>query len=285
MIARVLLLVRFEWRKLLGRRLPLFALLGVVLIALLAPKVGHVVDTATSLQQRGRAASVDRFANGWTALAGAVSTTRMFLTLAVLVLAGSAVAEERAQGTLRALLVRPVRRAELLLAKLLALWSYGGALLIAAVVAAAVGAELSLGLYDVVDPDYPERLTHAFGDMCGYVYLATALSLAPLLALSAMGLLVSVLFDHPGHATGVAVAALFLLSAWAGLDRDAKDYLFVGYLAAPFQIVGDLAEQYTNVRKDLAPSALAQATLVPLAWALGCFGASALVLTRRDVTD
>jgi ABC-type transport system involved in multi-copper enzyme maturation permease subunit len=284
MIARLWLLFRFEWRKLLGRRLPLVVFFGVIVLALLAPKVGHVVDTASALAQ-GKVARQDPYAQGWSALCGSVKTTRLFLTLAVLVLAGSSVAEERSQGTLRALVLRPVRRAEIVGAKLLALWSYGAALLVAAVAAAAIGAELTQGLYDVVDPYYPDRLIHSFGDMWGYTYLAVGLSLPPLLALASMGILISSLFDHPGYATGVSVAALFFLSAAAGLSGFAREALFVGYLAAPFETVGDLAAQFTNVRKNLAPAAVLQAVVVPLAWALGCFVLTALVLSRRDVTD
>lgn len=284
MIGRLWLLYRFEWRKLLARKLPLVAFALVILLALVAPQIGKVVDTAKSLSESS-APTQDRFASGWTALAGSVNTTRIFLTLAVLILAGSAVAEERAQGTLRALMVRPLRRFELLAAKVLTLWSYGAALLIAAVVAAGLGAELSQGLYDVVDPDYPDRLVHAFGDMCAYVYLAIGLSLAPLLALTAMGVMISTLFDHPGYATGVAVAAFFVLTAAAELSDAAKWGLYVTYLKQPFVIVEDFANQYSGTTRKIAPARLLEAAAIPLAWAGACFGLTSLVLARRDVTD
>ena len=282
MIGRLLLLIRFEWRKLRSRRLPLFAGLGVLLLALLAPHAAQVLETANALAQN-KTPEVDRWANGWTSLCSAVSSARFFLTLALVVLAGSSVAEETSSGTLRALCLRPLRRTEVLLAKLLALWSYSALLLLAAVLAAALGAEFDRGLYDVVDPDFPDRLVRAFGDMWGLVYLAFGLTLAPLLALSALGLLVSVLVEHPGHATGLAVAALFVLSALSGLSDELRPWIFVDDLQAPFTLVNDVASQFTGTRARLQPEALARGVWVPLLWAGGCFGLAAGVLERRDV--
>ncbi|MBL4850572.1 MAG: ABC transporter permease [Planctomycetes bacterium] len=282
MIARLWLLIRFEWRKLLSRKLPIVAAICVLILALLAPKAGQVMDTAAALAQ-GKTAHVDLFANGWTALCSAVGSARFFLVLAVVVLAGSSVAEETSQGTLRAICLRPVRRWEFLLAKLLGLWSYAGALLIAVVIAAAFGAELDRGLYDVVDPSFPDRLVRAFGDMCGYVYLAVALTLPPLLALCALGLLVSVLVEHPGHATGIAVAALFALTAVSGMIDELRPWIFTDDLSAPFALVGDLAAQYTGTKSRLAIGALARGVWVPLLWTGACFGIAATVLERRDV--
>jgi ABC-2 type transport system permease protein len=282
-MSRLWRLYRFEWEKLLARRLPLVAFALVVLVALIAPQVGQVVDTAASLMRSGKAGNADPFANGWTALAGAVGSTRMFLVIVVLILAGSSVAEESSYRTLQAMLVRPVRRVEILAAKALAIWSYASLLLVCAVAMAALGAELDQGLYDVVDPDYPDRLTHAFGDMWGYVYLAVGLTLLPLLALTCMGLLASTLFDHPGYATGVAIGGLFVASAAAGLSDAGESLLFVSYLRVPFEVVGDLAAQYTNVRQRLSGEALVEALVVPGVWAAGLFGAGALALVRRDI--
>lgn len=284
MTRRLLRLWVFEWRKLLARRLPTGAFLAVVAIALASPAIGHVVDTAASLQQRGRVAGEDLYANGWTALCGSVQSTRLFLVLVLLVLAGSSMAEESAHGTLQALLMRPVRRLEVLLAKALAMWSYGVALFVVAVAAAALGGELTRGLYDVVDPVYTDRLVHAFGDMCTYVTVATLLTLPALAALTAMGVLVSVLFEHPGHATGVAIGWLFLLSAVSGFDQGgAGELLFVSYLNAPFDAVADLAEQVTNARAGLRPEPVLRAVFVPLVWSVVLFGITAGLFARRDV--
>lgn len=284
MIARIFRLARFEWRKLTARRLPLLALVIVVLIALLAPGVGRAVDTASSLMS-GRVGGGDDagFKNGWVAMAGAVSTARLFIVIVVLVLAGSAVAEESAQGTLKTLFVRPIRRVELLLAKALATWGWGALLLVVAVLAAALGGELSQGLYDVADPTFGIT-KHTFGTMLRYTLLATAVTLAPLAALTGLGLLASVLSDHPGHATGGAIGAVFFLSGVAGLlPGDAHQALFVTYSAMPFEVVDALANQFSGERDKLSLPGVLQAVAVCLAWAGATFGVAAALLNRRDI--
>jgi ABC-type transport system involved in multi-copper enzyme maturation permease subunit len=280
-VSRLWLLFRIELRKLLSRRLPWVTLVVVLLIALLSPQAGQVVDTAAGLMNEGGGAA-DPFQNGWTALAGAVKTARLFLVLVLLVLAGSSVAEEANMGTLKAILSRPVRRIEVLLAKVLATWCFGGLLLLLAVGAAALGGELALGLYDVVDPLFPTRVKHTHGEMATYMWLSVFLTLLPLLALTALGLLASVWFDHAGHATGVAIASLFFLSALSGLSRGARDYLFVTYLAFPFEIFDELANQISGARTEL-DRRLPLALTVPVAWAVLLFGLTALSFQRRDV--
>jgi ABC-2 type transport system permease protein len=280
-IRRVLRLTRFELRKLAARPLPVLAVVLVVLVALLAPWAGHAVDSAAALM-KGQVAREDAYQNGWTALAGGVAAARLFIVIVLLILSGSAVAEEAAQGTLKTLLVRPVRRTELLVAKALATWGWAVLLLVVAVLAAALAGELTKGLYDVQDPDFGV-VKHTFGVMLDYTLLATALTAAPLLALTGLGLLATCLSDHPGHATGGAIGALFLLSAVAGVSDLAHDLVFVSYSAMPFQVLEDLAGQFSGERAKLAPDQVVKALTVCLAWAGVTLGAAATLLRRRDI--
>lgn len=280
---RVLALVAFEVKKLLARRVPLAAFLAVLALAVAAPLAGHVVDSASALMKGKAQAGSDAFANGWTTLAGSVTTARPFLVLVVLVLAASAVSEEAAQGTLKALFVRPVRRLEVLAAKALAIWGFGVLLLLGVVAVGALGGELTQGLYDVVDPVYVEKTKHKAGAMFGWVGLATLATIPPLLAVTCLGLLVSCLVDHPGHATGAAIVSLFALSAAAGLSDDAHRLLFVTHAAAPFEVVGDIANQFSGVTARLAPAAIAASALVSVVWSVGLFAAAGLLLQRRDI--
>lgn len=282
MTGRLLRLTLFELRKLAARRLPVLALVVVVLIALLAPTVGRAVDTASSLMS-GKVGHADGWKNGWTAMASAVSTARLFVFIVVLILAGSAVAEEASHGTLKTLFVRPLRRVELLAAKALATWGWGALLLVVAVLAALVGAEANKGLYDVTDPTF-HVVKHTFGTMLGYTALATAVTLAPLAALTGLGLLASCLSDHPGHATGGAIGALFFLSGVAGVSSGwLQDALFVSYSATPFEVVDALANQFAGEREKLALPAVARAVTVSTAWAAAGFGGAAWLLGRRDI--
>lgn len=283
-MSRLWLLYRIELSKLLARRLPLLALLAVVALTLLAPALGRVASTAASLVQQGGAGGGESWENGWTVLAGAVQTARPLLVLVLLVLAGSSVSEEVSLGTLKSILARPVRRVELLLAKLLATWSFGLAVLLVVVLFAALGGELSphMGLYDVADPNFPARVKFTHGQMASYLWLSVFLTALPLLSLTALGLLASVWFDHPGYATGLAIMGLFLLSALGGLGGGG-DWLFVTYLSWPFETFRDLAHQISGAQTKLARR-LPLALLVPPLWTLGLFGLAAVSLQRRDVT-
>jgi len=276
-------LLRIEARKLRARRLTLAALVAVAAVALLAPWARGVLDAAAALA-RGEAPRADSWANGWTALCGGVRAARLLVVLVVLVLSASCVAEETSGGTLQALLARPVRRLEILAAKALAVWGYAALLLGVAVAAAAVGAELTAGLYDVVDPLHPVPSRYTFGEMADYVLLAAALTGVALGALVALGLACSVLLDHPGHATGLAVGVFLVASAAGGVEQDLGQWLFVHPLSAPFDVVANIAEQYTGFVGQLKAPAVARVAATSTAWALALAGAAGAVLQRRDVT-
>ena len=280
-MSRLWLLYRIELRKLLARKVTWATLVTVVLVAFLSPWASKVMDVAAGLMGGGK--GQDDYANGWTALAGAVGNARLFLVLVVLVLAGSSVAEETTLGTLKSVLVRPVRRVELLLAKLLAVWSFGAALLLLALAVGALAGELTLGLYDVVDPLFPTRVKYTHGEMAVYLYSCVFLTLLPLLALTALGLLASVSFEHAGHATGVAIASLFFFSALGGLSDNASDFVFTSYLAWPFEVFNDIANQLSGTTTKFERR-VPYALVTPLVWTGLLFGLTAWSLQRRDVT-
>jgi len=255
-IGRVLALVRFELAKLLSRR---FTWIGIVLVlaaAGLAPFLGSVAAKAEALS-RGRSGHADEFQNAWTALASGLYYGVSVLTFVLLILAGSSVAEEAQQGTLKTLFLRPVRRVEVLLAKKLALSVFACALVFLMTgVAAAVGArsgaalvakrqarvdEAKIALTQAPDEDarndarteladaereVERRGTDWYPDvspektarvMLEYSVVAVFLTLPGLFALVGLGLLVSAAIDHPGHGTGVTFGIWFLLSALSSI--------------------------------------------------------------------
>ncbi|MEZ6188758.1 MAG: ABC transporter permease [Planctomycetota bacterium] len=279
MIGRLRTLYVVELQKLLARKLVWVGALGVVLLALAGPGLSGLAAAAKAARE---GAEVDAFQNGWTVLAGSVSRASALIWLLAVVLSASSVAEEASWGTLRVVCARPVRRAEWVVAKVLALWSLCALALFAAVLAATLSAELSFGLYDVVDPLFPDRVAHTFGDMRGFVLGATAVSVLPLLALIAAGTLVSTLVDHPGHATGAAIGGLVLLSAAGSLLGSFSDYSFVDQLGLPFQLVSDLANQYTGKLREFEED-LPRVAWSSCLWAAGATYLAATRLTLRDV--
>ena len=276
------ILLRAETRKLLARKMVLLAFALVVLVAWAGPWAGQVAETARELTSERRGAR-NPYDNGWTALAGSMKLAGGFLSIVLLVIAASSVAEETSQGTLKALCARPIRRSELLLAKLLVTWGFGVVLLLASAGAAALGAEMTLGLYDVpLDPLFPERIKFAFGDMCVLGYQVVALSAWALLGLAGVGLLCSTWLEHSGHATGAAIGALFLCSALAGLSGGAREWVFTTYLDGSFEAFRDIAARISGEETKFAARA-ARSVYVPLLWAVGLFGLAAWSLERRDI--
>ncbi|MCA8923902.1 MAG: ABC transporter permease [Planctomycetes bacterium] len=280
MIGRLWTLYRVELSKLLARRLLWVGAVLVILLALAGPSLSGAAAAARAAAEGS--AGGDEFQNGWTVLAGSVTRASFLIWLLAVVLSASSVAEEASWGTLRVICARPVRRAEWIAAKVLALWSLTAAILLAAVFAATASAELAFGLYDVVDPLFPDRVTHSFGDMRWFVLAATGASLVPLLALIGVGTFCSTLVDHPGHATGAAVGALVLLSAAGGLSPGFGEYSFVDQLFVPFRLVNDLANQYTGKLREFNED-LPRVVWVSGLWAIAGTQLAALRLTLRDV--
>lgn len=284
MIARLARLVLFEWQKLIARRLAIVALVLVALAAAISPLAGHVVDVAQALSS-GKSAPATEFQNGWTTLASGVRSGLFLVTVTLLVFAGSSVAEEAQQGTLKALFLRPLRRTELLLAKWIALSGFAIVLLLVMTATAALAGELRFGFGPVVDPAYPDAPTsRTVAYMLSYTVPALLLVIPGLVAVVAFALLFSCAIDHAGYSVGAAVASFLLLGALAALSTTAADVLFPHYVGLSLEHLSDIAEQISDASKKLRETALTTA-LVPAVSSLVFFGAAALLLGSRDVGD
>jgi ABC-2 type transport system permease protein len=275
-IARVQRLVRFEWRKLFARRFTWIALLAVALAAAISPATGQVLAKAEQLT-RGSPADVEGM-SGWAALASGLRFGTYVATFVILILAGSAVSEEVQQGTLKTLLLRPVRRTDVLLSKMVALSIFS--VLLVLVMGAASG--LAACRYDfgsLVSQGGKDAAT-----LTRYTAGAFGLALAPLFSLVAFGLLFSCAIDHPGQGTGAAIGGYFVLSAVAGLTVAAKKWFFVYYVALPFEDLFDMGGGVSAAAKEFREHA-PLAVEVPLASALVLLLGAALLLRMRDIGD
>ena len=133
----------------------------------------------------------------------------VLMPLLVAVVAGGLVAGERQTGTLRTLLVRPVRRGTVLLAKLVAGWSYAvGLTLLLGALALGLGT-LVFGWGDLVT--LRGGLT-VFDPRLGLIRLAEGYALAALAmgVMATLALALSTIFDNAMTAAGLAVAGLIV---------------------------------------------------------------------------
>jgi ABC-2 type transport system permease protein len=228
---RLLRCFRAELTKLWRQRLPWVGLgLAIGVTALAAWMNAEVVPELQG------AAAVPRNAFRFFAigLRYGIAMGGFFLVL----VAGLMVSAETGQGTLKMVLVRPVHRSEVFLAKVLTVFQYALVLLLAVSLTAALVAGACPGsdFGAVIDPQYsdpanPYVYTGA-EEMWGHLFRAVALLILPLLAAGAVGITVSVLFENPGVASGTAVVSFLGLEiVKVFLERRAAlRYLFNNYL-------------------------------------------------------
>ncbi|VXB53451.1 ABC transporter permease [Citricoccus sp. K5] len=191
------------------------------LLAALAavPVLMGVVVRVTSGPPQGRGpAFLDQVAASglFLAVAAVMVCMPFFLPLTVAVVAGDSIAGEAAHGTLRYLLVAPVRRAGLLAVK------YAAALvfcLAAALVVAAVGVLTGLALFGTGPLVLPSGMTITSAETLGRIGLMVLYATVSLSGLGALALFVSTLTDVPVGAMAAAVVLTIVAQILGALPQ------------------------------------------------------------------
>lgn len=198
----------------------------------------------------------------------------MFLPLAIGMLCGDAIAGEAHTGTLRYVLTVPVSRTRLLLTKFVAL-AVGAA--IGVLVVAGTGAlagSLLLGTGPMLSFSGTE---FAYADMLGRVALVSLYVWTGLVALAAIGLLVSTLTEQPIAVTVVVVVLTSLMWILGNLPQ--LDWLHPWLLTDRWLTFTDLLRDppfWDTVRTGLGVNAAYGAIALATAWAR---------FTTKDVTS
>lgn len=191
------------------------------LLAALAavPVLMGVAVRVTSGPPQGRGpAFLDQVAASglFLAVAAVMVCMPFFLPLTVAVVAGDSIAGEAAHGTLRYLLVAPVRRAGLLAVK------YAVALvfcLAAALVVAAVGVLTGLALFGTGPLVLPSGMTITSAETLGRIGLMVLYATVSLSGLGAIALFVSTLTDVPVGAMAAAVVLTIVAQILGALPQ------------------------------------------------------------------
>ena len=198
----------------------------------------------------------------------------LFLPLAVAVVAGDSIAGEAQAGTLRYLLVRPVGRTRLLLAKLVAILAFTmTAVTLVSVTAYVVGTQL----FGSAPLPSTSGTTLTTTDATVRTVLAVAYVGWSMLGVAAVALFLSTLTDSPLAAALGAVALLVASTVLVGLDAAAsvQPYLPTRYWLAFVDLFRDPV-----LWRDLLRGALLQAVYVVL-----FLGAAWANFTTKDVTS
>jgi ABC-2 type transport system ATP-binding protein len=215
----------------------------------------------------------------------------MLFSWVVAGLASQAIAGELARGTLRNVLLRPLRRIHVVVGKALALLVMFAGTYLALVLAALVAAGLAFEFNGVAEilPNGERFELEGFtpSDLWPLLREATLQPLLPLAAACGIGFLAGALARSAAGALALSLSALVTLdlarTVARGLDFEA--YLPTAYLPSPLgdtsfmNFYVDSSQGVSNTSFPYADTSL----VVPLGWCLFAFGLSTLILRRRSV--
>ena len=198
----------------------------------------------------------------------------LFLPVAVCLVAGDAIAGEAQAGTLRYLLVRPVGRGRLLLAKLVSVMVFT---LVAVVAVAATSYVVGVELFGSSPLPSTSGTTLSTGDATLRTVLAVLYVGWSMLGVAAVALFLSTATDSPLAASLGAIAVLVTSAVLVGLDASAsvQPYLPTRYWLAFVDLFRDPVH-YRDVVRGTALQAVYIAVLLGAAWAN---------FTTKDVTS
>jgi len=201
------------------------------------------------------------------------SLTNALLVLAALLagLASQSLAGETSRGTLRNLLLRPVRRIDAVAGKTAAILAAGLASFVLVCAAAYAAASRWFEWKDVAEILPNGALLPLPGGEASKMWGETArtlvLVLPPLFAFACVGFLAGALVRAPAAAVALALGGAALLFAF-GVADDALLHRFV---------------ETTRVMSDAKDPGVASHVIVPLACGAAAFGGAAWVLSRRSI--
>jgi ABC-type transport system involved in multi-copper enzyme maturation permease subunit len=276
-IRSVLTLTGIELGKMARQRFALTTCLLPLAVAVLLPQAPSAFDDPE---------------RGYHVLARTLELSLLVACYLVLLHASLSLASERHDRTLRNLLVAPVRRAELVLSRWLAL-ELATLLLAAALVAATYASTATRFEFGDIRGEAIEPLAEA-GELRRFTLVALGYLVPPLVALVSLGLLVSVVSATPASAAGLGLGVFFLLDIGKSIFPGSSPfrlYFFNYYLPTLFDRSSYLhgVAAYAEGRGDVlwmddAPEHVF-CLLVPLVTAAICVAALVFVFSRRDCTE
>jgi ABC-2 type transport system permease protein len=197
-----------------------------------------------------------------------------FLPLFIALVAGDLVAGEAAEGTLRALLVRPVRRVPVLLAKFTAAVLHATALTYFLGVSALSLGALFFGWGDLILIEHGLYVLPA-GEALLRLAAAYTASIPGMVVVAALALFLSVLVDNSNGAIIATMMLLFVSFTLGGLPyfEAIQPYLFTTHMGV-----------WSTLFEDPIPwSEIARSTAWLAGYCAVFVGAAALVFSRKDI--
>jgi ABC-2 type transport system permease protein len=277
MIGGALIAYRWELRKLTAQRrnwLGIVAAALVPVIFLISIQISKVTihppdgpyDTPLGLNLRQTGLALDLVVFKMMGVIGP--------TLIAALVAGDIVAGEDMGGTLKTILVRSLRRGEVLAGKALALLTYLVAALVVYGVAGVLTGVIAWGFHPLVNlSGHQLTALHALG----LTVAALALYALPVLAIASFGLFLSVVTRHSVAAIAGTLLYALSLQGLAALSAIAS--------AHPYLLVNQFTAWHDLFQTPTAGDAVVRCLWVSAAFALPPLLAAWAVFTRRDVAS
>ena len=191
----------------------------------------------------------------------------------VALVAGDIVAAEDSDGTLKTILTRSLRRSDVLAGKVLALYTYIAAAMVAFFVVSTVAATLAWGLHPLVNLSGVHlSVLHALG----LDVLAVLVYCMPVLAMASFGLFLSVLTRQSVAAVGGTLIYAMGLQGVAVIAAIKA--------AHPYLLTNQLTAWHGLFQTPIDGGPILRAAWVSAAFALPPLIAAFAIFNRRDVT-
>lgn len=227
MISRIWCLVKIELFKIVRQKL-FYLAIAIILLTL----IGSIFLSPS-----------DNSINSFTLLTRAVQNSFKIAAFFVLIMGCLSVSSETTAGTIKTILINPIRRSELFIAKALTI-------VIIAFTIALVIELLSFGLVwiaygfsDITDPTIKTYIHMPKSDMLRYTAYTFVLIFLPFACVGLFGLFISSFTDSAGIAVALGILLyLFIDYFIRALFPGLAPYLFSHYLDAYSAILADLSE-------------------------------------------
>ena len=287
MMSRVGRLVRFELAKLFRQKMPyvvLFPIVGAIMLVMMR-----------GLDVQGDAVADPRIRNGFEYLGTSCLWALRLVSVFAVVIASLSLSGEASQGTYRMILVRPVTRTDVFIAKTLVVAVVVLALFIATALLSylmlhvvhgfwregSYMSPLNEGRFTLMGEEILSDPNRSKDVLAADFRLAMTLSILPLLASGFFGLLISSIFDNTGAAVGLAMFLAIALYGFASVDRQAGKYVFSHSLEYGLSVAKHRAEGYSDRKWEDAE--IQRTWVVPLLSGLVFLGAAYGIFVKRDI--
>lgn len=207
MLERVVRLTRAELYKLSRQKFSYLLVLFVVFNAFLVGIGSKIFPAIMSALGGGGGATFDGYTFASVIETGTFGTAGAG-TIAMLAFSGSVMASETDSGTIKNILVRPVRRGEFMGAKALSLFIYCFLLVVLMTVLSSAAGAMLYGMHDVTIPETGE-VYRTQADMFMNIGISSITDIFSIYAVACLGLLVSVSIKNSGWAVITALVLYF----------------------------------------------------------------------------